>query len=138
MKCRPTRSRAHRGAGQFRAVVAAQHGRVAPLLSEAVQFVDQVVSGDVALDQAAKTFPFVAMQNQYNLLRRQDERELLPMCADMRVGAVPYSPQGKGRLARPGGEQSKRSSEDKVVQAFDSPSMSPSSTRSTGSPKPGR
>jgi aryl-alcohol dehydrogenase-like predicted oxidoreductase len=65
--------------------------------------------------------PFVAMQNQYNLLRRQDERELLPMCADMGVGAVPYSPQGKGRLARPWGEQSKRSSEDKVVQAFDSP-----------------
>ena len=30
------------------------------------------------------------MQNQYNLLRRQDERELLPMCADMGVGAVPY------------------------------------------------
>jgi 1-deoxyxylulose-5-phosphate synthase len=32
---------------------------------------------------------FVAMQNQYNLLRRQDERELLAMCADMGVGAVP-------------------------------------------------
>jgi aryl-alcohol dehydrogenase-like predicted oxidoreductase len=65
--------------------------------------------------------PFVAMQNQYNLLRRQDEPELLPMCADMGVGAVPYSPQGKGRLARPWGEQSHRSSVDKVVQAFDSP-----------------
>ena len=65
--------------------------------------------------------PFVAMQNQYNLLRRQDERELLPMCADMGVGAVPYSPQGKGRLARPWGEQSHRSSVDKVVQSFDSP-----------------
>jgi 1-deoxyxylulose-5-phosphate synthase len=50
--------------------------------------------------------PFVAMQDQYNLLRRHDERELLPMCADMGVGAVPYSPQGKGRLARPWGEQS--------------------------------
>ncbi len=64
---------------------------------------------------------FVAMQNQYNLLRRQDERELLPMCADMGVGVVPYSPQGKGRLARPWGEQSRRSAVDKVVQAFDSP-----------------
>jgi aryl-alcohol dehydrogenase-like predicted oxidoreductase len=63
---------------------------------------------------------FVAMQNQYNLLRRQDERELLPMCADMGVGAVPYSPQGKGRLARSWGEQSHRSSVDKVVQSFDS------------------
>jgi aryl-alcohol dehydrogenase-like predicted oxidoreductase len=65
--------------------------------------------------------PFVAMQNQYNLLRRHDERELLPMCADRGVGAVPYSPQGKGRLARPWGEQSHRSSVDAVVKAFDSP-----------------
>jgi 1-deoxyxylulose-5-phosphate synthase len=64
---------------------------------------------------------FVAMQNQYNLLRRQDEPELLAMCADMGVGAVPYSPQGKGRLARPWGEQSHRSSVDQVVKAFDSP-----------------
>ncbi len=64
---------------------------------------------------------FVAMQNQYNLLRRHDERELLPMCADMGVGVVPYSPQGKGRLARPWGEQSHRSTVDKVVQSFDSP-----------------
>jgi 1-deoxyxylulose-5-phosphate synthase len=64
---------------------------------------------------------FVSMQNQYNLLRRQDEPELMAMCADMEVGVVPYSPQGKGRLARPWGEQSKRSTEDKVVQSFDSP-----------------
>jgi aryl-alcohol dehydrogenase-like predicted oxidoreductase len=64
---------------------------------------------------------FVAMQNQYNLLRRQDERELMAMCADMGVGIVPYSPQGKGRLARPWGEQSHRSDVDMVVQSFDSP-----------------
>jgi aryl-alcohol dehydrogenase-like predicted oxidoreductase len=65
--------------------------------------------------------PFVAMQNQYNLLRRQEERELLPMCADMGVGVVPYSPQGKGRLTRPWGQQSHRSTVDQVVQSFDSP-----------------
>ena len=64
---------------------------------------------------------FVSMQNQYNLLRRQDEPELMAMCADTGVGLVPYSPQGKGRLARPWGEQSTRSSVDHVVQAFDSP-----------------
>jgi len=64
---------------------------------------------------------FVSMQNQYNLLRRQDERELMAMCADTGVGLVPYSPQGKGRLARPWGEQSTRSTVDRVVQAFDSP-----------------
>jgi aryl-alcohol dehydrogenase-like predicted oxidoreductase len=64
---------------------------------------------------------FASMQNQYNLLRRHDEPELIPMCADMGVGLVPYSPQGKGRLARPWGEQSLRSTVDKVVKSFDSP-----------------
>jgi 1-deoxyxylulose-5-phosphate synthase len=64
---------------------------------------------------------FVSMQNQYNLLRRHDESELMAMCGDMGVALVPYSPNGKGRLARPAGEQSDRSSSDKVVQAFDSP-----------------
>ena len=63
---------------------------------------------------------FVSMQNQYNLLRRQDERELMAMCGDMGVGLVPYSPNGKGRLARPVGEQSTRSTTDHVVQSFDS------------------
>jgi aryl-alcohol dehydrogenase-like predicted oxidoreductase len=64
---------------------------------------------------------FVSMQNQYNLLRRQDERELMAMCADTGVGLVPYSPHGKGRLTRPWGEQSTRSTVDHVVRAFDSP-----------------
>ncbi len=64
---------------------------------------------------------FVSMQNQYNLLRRQDEPELMAMCADTGVGVVPYSPQGKGRLARPWGDQSHRSTVDHVVQSFDSP-----------------
>jgi aryl-alcohol dehydrogenase-like predicted oxidoreductase len=68
---------------------------------------------------------FVSMQNQYNLLRRQDEPELMAMCADMGVGLIPYSPQGKGRLARPWGEQSLRSTVDKVVQSFDSPHDEP-------------
>ena len=73
-----------------------------------------------AADQGGWT-RFVSMQNQYNLLRRQDEPELMAMCADTGVGLVPYSPQGKGRLARPWGQQSTRSSVDHVVQAFDSP-----------------
>src|SRR3954471_8000409 len=68
---------------------------------------------------------FASMQNQYNLLRRQYEPELIAMCADMGVGLVPYSPQGKGRLARPWGEQSLRSTVDKVVKAFDAPRDEP-------------
>src|SRR4029077_10232667 len=50
-----------------------------------------------------------------------DERELMAMCGGMGVGLVPYSPNGKGRLARPVGQQSHRSNTDHVVQAFDSP-----------------
>jgi aryl-alcohol dehydrogenase-like predicted oxidoreductase len=42
---------------------------------------------------------FVSMQNQYNLLPRRDERELMAMCGDMGVGLVPYSPNRKGRFA---------------------------------------
>ncbi|MEU9157341.1 aldo/keto reductase [Streptomyces sp. NPDC048417] len=68
---------------------------------------------------------FVSMQNQYNLLRRQDEPELMALCGDMGVGLVPYSPNGKGRLARPAGEQSLRSTTDHVVQSFDSPHDEP-------------
>src|SRR3954454_1905704 len=63
--------------------------------------------------------PFVSMQNQYNLLRRQDEPELMAMCADTGVGTVPYSPLAKGRAARPWGEQTARSSTDAVAKAFD-------------------
>jgi aryl-alcohol dehydrogenase-like predicted oxidoreductase len=65
--------------------------------------------------------PFAAMQNQYNLLKREEEREMLPMCADMGVGVVPYSPLAKGRLTRPWGEQTARAAVDEVAKAFDSP-----------------
>ena len=42
---------------------------------------------------------FVSMQNRYNLVNREDEGELLPMCRDMGVGVVPYSPLARGLLA---------------------------------------
>ena len=62
---------------------------------------------------------FVAMQDQYNLLKREEEREMLPMCADMGVACVPYSPLAKGRLARPWGETTQRSDTDAVARTFD-------------------
>ena len=46
---------------------------------------------------------FVSMQNQYNLLRRQDEPELMAMCADMGVGLVPVLPAGQGTPGPPVG-----------------------------------
>jgi aryl-alcohol dehydrogenase-like predicted oxidoreductase len=42
---------------------------------------------------------FVSMQNRYNLVNREDERELIPMCLDMGVGMLPYSPLARGLLA---------------------------------------
>lgn len=45
--------------------------------------------------------PFVSMQNHYNLLYREDERELISICRQMNVSLTPYSPLAAGRLARP-------------------------------------
>ncbi|MFE2297414.1 aldo/keto reductase [Streptomyces sp. NPDC059445] len=43
---------------------------------------------------------FVSMQNHYNLLYREEEREMLPLCADQGVGVLPWSPLARGRLTR--------------------------------------
>ncbi|MGQ4386179.1 aldo/keto reductase [Streptomyces sp. SAS_270] len=43
---------------------------------------------------------FVSMQNHYNLLYREEEREMLPLCRDQGVGVVPWSPLARGRLTR--------------------------------------
>ncbi|MEA2618785.1 MAG: 1-deoxyxylulose-5-phosphate synthase, partial [Chloroflexota bacterium] len=43
---------------------------------------------------------FSTMQNHYNLLYREEEREMLPLCADQGVGVIPWSPLARGRLTR--------------------------------------
>jgi 1-deoxyxylulose-5-phosphate synthase len=43
---------------------------------------------------------FVSMQDHYNLLAREEEREMLPLCADEGIGTIPWSPLARGRLAR--------------------------------------
>lgn len=43
---------------------------------------------------------FISMQNHYNLLYREDEREMLPFCQDQGVGVIPFSPLARGVLAR--------------------------------------
>lgn len=47
---------------------------------------------------------FVAMQGHYNLIYREEEREMLPQCVDMGVGYLPFSPLARGVLARPRSE----------------------------------
>jgi len=44
---------------------------------------------------------FVSMQNHYNLLYREEEREMLPLCQAEGIGVIPWSPLARGRLARP-------------------------------------
>jgi len=52
--------------------------------------------------------PFVSMQNHYNLLMREEEREMMPLLEDMGIGMVPWSPLARGRLAREWGETTSR------------------------------
>ena len=51
---------------------------------------------------------FVSMQNFYNLLYREEEREMLPLCADARIAVLPWSPLARGRLTRDWGTETPR------------------------------
>ena len=55
---------------------------------------------------------FVSMQDHYNLLNREEEREMLPLCADQGIGVLPWSPLARGRLTRDWDEATTRSETD--------------------------
>jgi aryl-alcohol dehydrogenase (NADP+) len=55
---------------------------------------------------------FVTMQDHYNLLNREEEREMLPLCLDQGVGVIPWSPLARGRLAREWDDETPRSQTD--------------------------
>ena len=55
---------------------------------------------------------FVTMQNHYNLIYREEEREMLPLCYQEGVAVIPWSPLARGRLTRPWGETTARSVSD--------------------------
>ncbi|OYR12409.1 aldo/keto reductase [Brucella grignonensis] len=55
---------------------------------------------------------FISMQPQYNLLYREEEREMLPLCADQGVGVIPWSPMARGRLTRAWSETTTRTQND--------------------------
>jgi 1-deoxyxylulose-5-phosphate synthase len=59
---------------------------------------------------------FATMQNHYNLLYREEEREMLPLCKDQGVGVIPWSPLARGRLTRSWDEASARSETDEFRQ----------------------
>jgi aryl-alcohol dehydrogenase-like predicted oxidoreductase len=67
----------------------------------------------LALQQANGWSRFISMQNHLNLLYREEEREMLPLCRDQGIGVIPWSPLARGRLARGPNEKTERSETDK-------------------------
>ncbi|BDR52509.1 oxidoreductase [Bombiscardovia nodaiensis] len=60
--------------------------------------------------------PFISMQSHMNLLYREEEREMLPLCQDENIAVTPYSPLASGRLTRLWSSDSKRSRTDDVAR----------------------
>ncbi|HET6247723.1 MAG TPA: aldo/keto reductase [Tepidisphaeraceae bacterium] len=60
----------------------------------------------IGLQRANGWARFISMQNYYNLLYREDEREMLGLCKSEGVGVIPWSPLARGRLARPWSQES--------------------------------
>ncbi len=56
--------------------------------------------------------PFVSMQDQYNLIQREEEREMHPLCQAENIAVLPWSPLARGRLTRPWGEATARTASD--------------------------
>lgn len=73
----------------------------------AAQFADAL-----ALQKQHGWAPFVTMQDHYNLIYREEEREMLPLCYQQGVAVIPWSPLARGRLTRPWGETTARSVSD--------------------------
>ncbi len=60
---------------------------------------------------------FVSMQDHLNLIYREEEREMLPLCREAKIGVTPYSPLASGRLTRDGSaEQTPRSETDQIAK----------------------
>jgi aryl-alcohol dehydrogenase-like predicted oxidoreductase len=72
--------------------------------------------------QQVATTRFVSMQNHYNLVYREEEREMIPLCRDQGVGVIPYSPLARGLLAgtreRGGTAQTIRAGNDPLAGEF--------------------
>jgi 1-deoxyxylulose-5-phosphate synthase len=73
--------------------------------------------------RSAGLTPFVSMQNHYNLVYREEEREMIPLCLDEGVGIIPWSPLARGLLAgtrtRGGAGATVRAGSDPVAELYD-------------------
>ncbi|MEZ5692471.1 MAG: aldo/keto reductase [Altererythrobacter sp.] len=70
------------------------------------------------LAESAGLRQFVSMQNYVNLLYREEEREMLPLCADRGIAVMPWSPMARGKLTRPWNSTTERSESDLVGKAL--------------------
>lgn len=72
----------------------------------------------ISLQRAHGWAAFISMQNYYNLLYREEEREMLPLCRAEGIGVTPWSPLARGRLSRPWSkeETTERAKTDKFGQ----------------------
>ena len=61
---------------------------------------------------------FISMQDHYNLLNREEEREMHGLCLDQGIGVIPWSPLARGLLARPAGAVTGRTATDLVTQSI--------------------
>lgn len=65
---------------------------------------------------------FVSMQNHYNLIYREEEREMIPLCVAEGIGIIPWSPLARGALARAPGESTSRMQSDELARdLYDTP-----------------
>ncbi|WP_112236497.1 aldo/keto reductase [Kribbella monticola] len=69
--------------------------------------------------QGVAPIPFVSMQNHYNLVYREEEREMIPLCIDQGVGVIPYSPLARGLLAREAGTTARSGSDPVADDLYD-------------------
>ena len=78
------------------------------------------------LQTVAQT-PFVSMQNHYNLIYREEEREMIPQCLDQGVGVIPWSPLARGMLTgnrtRAGEQLTKRAQTDAFADSLYKPAI---------------
>jgi 1-deoxyxylulose-5-phosphate synthase len=77
--------------------------------------------------QRVAATPFVSMQNHYNLIYREEEREMIPQCIDQRVGVLPWSPLARGFLSgnrtRSGERKTKRAQTDAFADSLYKPEV---------------
>jgi len=65
-----------------------------------------------------KLTPFISMQNHYNMVYREEEREMLPTLKYFNVGAIPWSPLARGLLTRPSDAETIRGKTDRMIKGY--------------------